>query len=1286
MTKLDDIIADSIEKSKAKSKPKSTVSLDPVEGFITSVGSSAFEFFGAEPLAGAEDFRANNPKAGLVSELASPLGLYGAAAKAPKAIKGFGKLIDNIGDVKKSPISTFAKRGVATFAPLEAARVAGTAIQNPENLGDAVKEGAVNLALEAAGGGIYGIVKGAGRRQKALKDVYNLDAGIDLKQAPQFRHRELAESLLQPDLDTKKVAVINGELKTFEKAIREEALEPAVRYVKNITEGSGQAISRVFKGRNSKRFIASGKDFKDSAARDVALDAAGIKDKIQFTQYPRFIEATDIKQAKAIEANLIKQGKMQTVAPNLLMVRENDGMFVLAKKLEGKIGEKTATDKWAVWKTDKPSEFSEELQKFSDVVVDKSSLSATPKYTPQGLDVYDDLHRTDELLPLEGYADAARTGKLKQFVDGSSKRLGLEGENELTASFKESLRTYFTPAMFQFNSSPRAKRLHGLFRSTHETAARKARQLIFGDELLKADSNLFKASISRAAFKDEKTLAGMLSRLSGVERDDLVAVSRAAMSAEDVWKRVASGESTENLAKVVDKLSEVDDYVVDQIVRTQKLTGVQELKQLKSHLMLSRTWEGSNRVAIRNEADKVVYVASGKQAKIAEDLAEDIVQKAKAEGIELKRDAKAQIYDTDADMDLAMQLNPESSTYLTAAGIENKIRRDSRPKQFQKRSGVEGYQTEFTNSELVDKLNSHLQSRFRYLADISTQHKLQPELMKLGLENPKIFKDLMHRVRTMAGVQGEFAQKQNQALDAVLGSALDKNSASKIVSTLNGTMHVLQFGMMNVGFALLNATTFMQTVLPEVAFAMSAGKGSLQKHYTWLPAIGSDGNPRGSVGVLDMFKLMKTSFKNMGSPDADLVKLYSRGVSDGVVDPKFLEEYVGATSQRVVRMKDALSGKEPFSKWLLEVSNFMPVSSEKFARGHAFTTGHMMGKDHFNLAGDDLYRFAKEFTEKTMFNYSTADRAKVMTAPLGSMFGLFKNWQTHYLASMFEYMGEGYSKGNWNPLLWQMGGTAAVGGVAATPLYSSANAMSQWLSDEPLMNHIYEISGGNIDSTTGGISDALYQGLPSMLGLSLSGQTSMPLSDPARDAGMLFSFVHWNRAQAAGRTVGSAFDHWSTTGEHPFASQKVRDQAIQAFAPKTFARAASIVQGDAIKSLKTGDLLLKDLNTAETMMHTLGLTSRRVALSHAVNEELFKNKTAMQNKVKAYGQAWSEMQEDRDYNGLQELRKKAFVEGVDISSILRSSQTRLDNKKNTLVDRKYKESDLFRFKDLDLIQ
>lgn len=1293
--------------------PEALLATNPISGFIGSSLSASQELFGFEPWDIAEQYREEHPAGGVASEfigIGGPYSLVGKAMKGTKAFSKTGKAWNFIedSDLAKSPFLKGAEKGLRTYGPFEALRVGSTALVNPEETEDTAWSAAANLGLEALGGGVFNLWRQAGKVNKAAGEL----GGTDLKNPPQLQMRDLKRQLAEGKVKPDQVDLANNRLATYAKAIRNEEAPAKSGYVKPLEAGDAKQLNRLFRPRASKegglsvkRMIKGAKDFPDAATRDGVMDAAGLRENLDSVQFPRHLSFKDKNTSRNIEKGLMKQGLMQSVGNGVLWNREKDGLFVLAKKVKGEVGKYTPEDEWVLWKTDEPGKFVPDAAKWAKKIEDRNAWLVDPprKMDPDNpLEIMDEAQMLKDTVPLESYQELEDTGLLKKGVDAVSKKLGFnteQGSSALALRGKEFVRSYLTPAMHQFKNNPRASYIHKIARATHDKAKALSHNMTYGEGALKEGDNLFttmfKTDARKGFFKykagggtkEMPSVKNILDSLSDDEIGELVRVADEGLDLEGAAKLFAKGELTEGTMAAVRDLGAIDDFMINQIQRTQIAAGEKPFKNIKGHYGLSRTWKGDQRIPIHDKNGKLVYVASGHTEKEVGEVADFIVGEAKKEGVDLKRAERAQIFDTERDIELATHVRVGSPEYLTASALKAKLEKDVRkPRQFKTRTGVKGYQQNFTRQELLDKYAAQLQIRNRYLAQLAVQTNLSSEMAKLGATDPKLYGDLAHRLQQLAGNQGEFSQMQNKAVDTVLSGVLGKNSASKIANTANQLQFHLTLGSMLMSFPVVNALTFIQTVMPKVAFTMKAGPDSLMRHYSWLPATGSDMMPRGGFGFMDMWKLMRNSVSEMRAPDETLKANYIKALSDGVVDPKFVEEFSGANASGVLKLKDVLSGKEPFTNYLKELSNFVPGISEKWSRGQAFTTGHMLGRDVFNLKDDALYRFSKEFTEQTMFNYGTADRARVMTGPMGSMFGLFKNWQTHYVADMLAYLGEGYYRGNWSPLLWQMGGTAGLGGVSALPMYGVADAFSQWASDEPLMNHIYSQFGGTDSDVMGGnMSDALFMGLPAFMGVSLSGQVAGPLADPSRDAGMLMSFVHMDRAAALGKAVGTAIDAYGVSGEHPIKNEKVRDQFILAVAPKSFARAMQITEDKAVKSLNTGNTITAPLNVAETLMYSTGVMPRRVALAHEANEQLWKDQKKHTETMQAMGDAWAEAYMAKDWPELYELQKEAMAQGIDYTSVIKSGQKRVANKTTPTYDRQMDEKKVYELQKLGFL-
>ncbi len=357
------------------------------------------------------------------------------------------------------------------------------------------------------------------------------------------------------------------------------------------------------------------------------------------------------------------------------------------------------------------------------------------------------------------------------------------------------------------------------------------------------------------------------------------------------------------------------------------------------------------------------------------------------------------------------------------------------------------------------------------------------------------------------------------------------------------------------------------------------------------------------------------------------------------------------------RMAKHLANPGEYAEALVELSSFGLTAPERWSRVNAFSIGWVMGRDFMGLDPEKhfpyLYRVAKQFADATMYRYAPADKSMMFGGPAGSVLGLFKNWAFHYIGNTMRYANAAFNQGNFKPLLWSIAGQTALGGVAISPAWAVGEAFNSFVSDEPLMETLYETF--NLDDGNTVFSDALYYGLPATLGLSLSAQASAPFSDPARDASMIFSMVHLDRANALGNAIGGAADYITASGDwNPLTSPRVRDQFYRALAPKTMYRAIAAFSTAGLKSLNTGYPIVEELGIAGKLSYMMGFTPNEIAKTYEVSGDLRDKKGEMARLVSVYGRAYADAKIAGDHDEMTRLYTKAQLLGLDWSSVLSS--------------------------------
>ncbi len=1247
-------------------------------GLLGSAASGAVELFGADPLPSAEAFQEQHPAVGGAAKFAGTLAPFLATGKARTSVPRFKDAVDTFQDKGASAFTQGAREGVATFAPLEGARLGGTALLNPEDLPDTGREAAVNLAIEAVGGGVLGGIR-AGGKVLAPKQVEHTTL---LNEANQLKLREVTEMIGAEGVGESKMLQLQREAVDLELKIKlEDVGQQAVKFKFADPEAGSAEVARLFRDNTSReggiirsKLARSEQGFKSKDEADRVLELSGLKGNLDSASLPRHLSFGSQQMASTVEADLVQRGRMVTVDDGLLMGRVEDGTFVMAKKISGTIGKKTKEDEWVLFRTGQPGKFAPAVSEFAQQINERMMMLRTEdKLVPTGSSMMDQANRLITATPVQSFTQASsELGQLARKGTAFAEKLGYQpgavGSSFLVNRGSAFVEHYAKPALALFKKGPGADHAAYIWsnaRANRDGGRLMANRLINGEAVSQAAKGFAKVfsdpAASGAIELGGKKLRSVVKILDSLDKKDiekfpevaeLIAGGEDALGAIEALYR--NGEISDALRKGLEDINTLDSFLVDEVRATQKAAGSIELNPMEGHLMLSRVWQGDFRAPIYNDAGELVYMASGNTPVIADEHAAAVI---KESGLKRLRFEPAEKFDSRGDIEVSKFLKTNAEEYAVLARTNTNIVRN--PQTFKERQGIGGFKTSFSRKELKDRITSHINERTDHMAALTTQTSLHSEFAALNDINPKMFATLSKKLEQLQEIPGAFSVAVNKTTDAFLKPVLGRNSATKISAGINEFFFTTQLGMGNLAFPVLNALTFTQTVFPEASYVLNASPSRLMKdYYEVVTLAGSDLKPRGHMHTLSTNKIMLKSMKAMRNvtDNPQLSGDIDRALSEGALDPKLFEEFIGKTSGQSATLGEVLKGEESMYNFMRSASGYLPSKSERFARGHSFVVGHLLAKDVLNLPPEAAYQFSKKFTERTMYNYGTADRATLMTGPVGKTFGLFKNWQTHYLFSMMQYAEEGVKYDNWAPLLWQMGGTGAIGGVSAMPLFGAVDAFSRMTTDESAMTNLYQAFGGTEpDGTQGTVSDAVFMGLPAFLGLSLSGNVSAPGSDPARDAAQLMSFPQMRRTALLGQAIGEAVDNYGATGQHPIASEGVRDKLTAALAPKVMARMMQMTNEAGLKSLTTGKTVLKDLNTAEKMMYGMGFTPRRVGVAYEAAGELWKDQKARSTATRAAGKAWFEAQAEQDWDTLKDIQERAMITGLDLSAIQRSA-------------------------------
>lgn len=1279
---------------------------DWLGGFIRSGVEGTLELFGADKSASNVAWEDEHPMSSLAANFVGTGGLYGGFFKATKSIKRIDAALGAVKGMGRGPVSGAALREAVRFAPLEAARIVGTAVGSPERLDEALFESGINLGLAAGIGALSGLPEKFGTVQSKLKELMpNVnDADPTTLKLREFRKLLEANKIALPridearNLEARLDLAVRAEVPTTSKSAPQ--VGPKIRYVAEMeppTPGKSMTktgfVNSIFSpqrnGLFETRLLAPRGEVRSDMAK-FAVDDLGKIQKVMETlpkgatsymQYPRLVTITGEKQ-KAIQLWQNNWSRFfSQYAPGSYIGREaDDGMFIMLKKLAGDPKTVGKGDEFLVFKTDRPTMFGGTASAWTDRQVEKAMW--WPRQFPQGMkpppgSIHAHIRSEMERMPLAAIDDLTKDATPKTLTERVLAGFGFKPSEQLTSTMRgaaEFAREYLAPTLHLFASnSPgwqRARRAMYIVKQSLERASSTAEALVYGLPQAtkgKAYKDLLLHGAKDLYGFDGDTVAALVSRLDDTDRGKLAEiVSSGTWTKEVLSKAHTDGEVSTNLKGLLDKLDDISNklFVETNAVRTS--VGLPALKEKPTHFGLSHMWEGDWRVRIRNAHGNTVYMVGAKDRGSALRHADSVIEKAGMKGTWKYDNSATRTEDvfergqdySKEDWMTMLGVNQKGSDYAKAqAAMQKYLRETYTPKSLEKQRGIPGFDLDMSDQALKDRLFQHYRRLTTYHTDLALRFELQQDMLKLADENPTAFRVLTERWGNALGVQGKFSKLQNETMDRGLSPWMGSNSASQIVAVSNTVQHNLQLGSFNFMYPTVNMFSFMTTVLPQVSFVGTAPLQVLQKYYGSLMGHGVDGLARKPVHFLDPMKMVYAGFRHMGgnykSPGAKAA--YERAMTEGVFAPRIVEEHIGLESQFKGRLKDIFAGPGGFVKGIQYLSEFLPNKSEQFSRLHAFSTGLAVGEDILNLSDDALYKFAKDFTHNTMFGYNMVDRAKVIQGPIGSFFGLYKNWQMHYIGWMLEYMG-GAMKGNFAPLLWSQAGVGTIAGIGGTTAYGVADAFSRMATGKSAFDSVYKMFSLEDDGDPSFSSDVAFYGLPAFFNTSLQTSASAFGANPGNDAAMLFSFVQAERGQAIGRAIGGAIDNWAATGKSPFSDPLTRDQFLKAVAPRSIIRTAQVLENDYIKSLNTGNPLIQGLSPAERFVYGLGFNTPEMDRTFKIADELYRHEEKRKVAVRYYARQMLELQDAKAWPELTELSKRIMVSGVGIDSVIRSAE------------------------------
>jgi hypothetical protein len=177
--------------------------------------------------------------------------------------------------------------------------------------------------------------------------------------------------------------------------------------------------------------------------------------------------------------------------------------------------------------------------------------------------------------------------------------------------------------------------------------------------------------------------------------------------------------------------------------------------------------------------------------------------------------------------------------------------------------------------------------------------------------------------------------------------------------------------------------------------------------------------------------------------------------------------------------------------------------------------------------------------------------------------------------------------------------------------------------------------------------------------VSLQASSTIPGTDVRNEVANLGNFVFLERAKAVGKAIGTAWDIGSTGDINALRNPNVRDQMLNALAPRAIFRAVSSLEGDYIKSMGTGYPQVRGLGPSTQIMHALGLNQLEVERQQVAARELYEDQTRERAVVQNLGIIYADAMMSGDSGEMQNVIDRAVMASVPLSSVLKSAQTRM---------------------------
>jgi hypothetical protein len=790
-----------------------------------------------------------------------------------------------------------------------------------------------------------------------------------------------------------------------------------------------------------------------------------------------------------------------------------------------------------------------------------------------------------------------------------------------------------------------------LVNGVYDIVNSKAASVIVGRPTVEEGKNLI--------WRTLKPRGGIQPLMQAVTEDDFQHVIRAISSGGTIdgarafiRNAVENPELENKLISLLEYTSKAASDARTEIQLTESvLRGKPHLDSNESHYGFNHLWIGEHRVRVIGEDGKLLGVGAGRNAQEALANSRNVARETGGVAEPASFRSAGASEDT--------QLLEQIARNRDNLGIQGPATREA---IF--RGGSTG---EISKAELLKAFDTKVRGEYKLLGDLIVREHLGPDIANVRrIYGDKVADDLDYRIRALQGHKGIIDKAINAVADKWLKPWLGPNSGDKLVSLYN-KLEFANLVFMSPGYLAQQMLAPIQTVLPGVAHLINGNARAWQRFMDFVPNFDMAGKPSGFQGFINTMRIMSASVRAVARPTAEEARDIARAVSEGRLSPRFIDEFQGQGSKFGQAVGEGFATGNTLAERAtnatvntLKMFSTIPAARvEELSRAYALIAGRNVAIARGITDQEQIYQVAKRFMDRTMYQYSAADRPKIFNGPAGSMFGLFKNWVFQNVNDLSLYSSaEAFRTGNLQPLMFALGGQGILAGVGGTTVTGVAEGLSRYFTDKGLMGHIYEAFGNGPDGNN--TADAIYFGLPGFLGVSLQNQLASIGADPQQDLNFLHNFVAFRRAQKVSTLVNYFQNEWRATGS-PLASNRTADMIRYAIGPRTLYKLMSEVSDGALRSIRDGRPLTAIPDWQDQWLNALGLQPTRIARAYEAATTLFANRNEHRAATSRLGEAYARAVEQGDQHAMTFILRRAVETGADVASIMRSAAVRIRN-------------------------